>query len=56
MKKIYLPESIERILERIEDIYNLELQNLSFFKNESDHTKVDAVKFQLEQFKEFKLV
>lgn len=54
MKKIYLPESIERILERIEDIYNLELQNLSFFKNESDHTKVDAVKFQLEQFKEFK--
>ena len=56
---IYLPESIERTLARIEEIYKRDVKTKksyyhSITKNGKTYTGTDTVKIQLENFKEFK--
>lgn len=56
---IYLPESIERILERIGEAYKRDIKKrrsyyYSISKNGKTYTGTDTVKIQLEYFEEFK--
>ena len=56
---IFLPESIKRILERIEEAYKRDIMRRrayysSISKNGKTYKGTDTVKFQLESFQEFK--
>ncbi len=56
---IFLPESIERILERIGEAYKRDIKKhrsyySSISKNGKKYTGTDTVKIQLEYFEEFK--
>lgn len=56
---IFVPESIERILERIEEIYKRDVKenkayNSSILKNGKTYRKTNTTKIQLEDFRKFR--